>query len=132
MCQKCRTALVAAAVLIASSIEISNAAAADPKPLFRRVNMETMDLTEKQAKILARLKSLPTSREVTVVTLRRDALESADAPINIAVGPRLKLEIRDFRLTKDDSGRRLEWLAKDKSSNVVLRATNRAVSGIIM
>jgi hypothetical protein len=123
---------VVAFLALTATMSLSRASAEEPKQLLQTVKTQNLDLSPKQAQILNRLKKLPTSKDVNVATFQSDAIATADGTLNIAAGPELNMQIKGFKLTSDKTGKRLEWKGEGKTDNVMLRASKKSLTGLIV
>lgn len=105
------------------------AAAQEPEVLLQPVDMAVTELNEKQARILDRIKKEPASLDVKVVRLREKAMEDNDRPLLVHLPGDEKLEMKEYKMTKDKGTVKLEW--KHGKDSAVLRLSSRSATGLI-
>src|SRR4051812_43993166 len=96
--------MLAAAALFAATLVLAvtpTGHAQEAKMLFKMMDAKT-PLTEKQARVLERIKKSPATVEVKLFQLQEGMLADAAAPLLFTLGSELKLEIKGYTLTKDD------------------------------
>ena len=83
--------------------------AQEPKMLFTLVDMSNMELSEKEAKILDRVRKAPTTIDVKVLNLQDEALKEGGNKLSIPLSKSESMHITNYKFTKDDGVAHLNW-----------------------
>lgn len=131
------TLVAAASVLGALAVGIAFVPAggvrgADPKPrlLVEDVDIKTLDLTDAQSRVRARIEKGPAAAGVQYVRLTDGAI-AADTHLRLKVGTEFDLDLKGADITQDKGVTRVTWTGKDKGESVNLVSRGKDVRGLV-
>jgi hypothetical protein len=122
--------ILAVTALCAISV-LGRARADEPKVLFKTVSPGTLDLNDKQGKLLDRLKNAPTTLNVQIVKLQDSVLADAPQPLSLALSADRSVELRDYKVAKFDGAQTLTWSAPETRNAASVAVRPNAATGLI-
>lgn len=109
------------------------ALAQQPVYFFKAVDIGTTDLTEKQARVLARLQDAPTTvGDVQIVSLEQPARVAPEVRLAMDIAPDLRMEIRPERVERRENVLRFDWRGPEPGEAAVMSVTDMATTGLIV
>jgi hypothetical protein len=120
---------VVASLLLSVSVAMPQcdpAGGKEPKMLFNLVDQTDLKMTEKQQRILERIKKSPATMSVAVLSLQPKTLDVLGDPLRLPLGAGKNLDLVKYSVTKADRSTVLAW--GDKST---LSISGEFVSGLI-
>ena len=94
--------------------------------LFKIVNQADLKLTEKQLRILERLKKTPATVSVALLLLQPKTLDTLGEPLRLPLAAGKNLDIAKYTVTKADRSTVLSW-----GGNSTLSISGEFISGLI-
>jgi Metallo-peptidase family M12B Reprolysin-like len=127
------------ALLLVALLSLKGAdvyAGPEGRPFLLAVDGDKIDLNDKQAKILARIKKSPgtIADSAQLSRIDEDAMPTADTPalIQLPNGGSLKLRAQAVKKGKDPAdGIRVDWMGDRGTENCMLRISRKSATGLI-
>jgi peptidyl-Asp metalloendopeptidase len=103
----------------------------EPRVLLRLTDVANTDLSEKQARVLDRIRHAPNTVSVSVTKLEAGLPDSADVPLELQLNPNVTVRMKGYRVTKDKDATHLSWKKKDKpEEQCILSIRGNSATGL--